>query len=469
MRPICFALVLVACGDSTPAPVVPQTTPDSGVTPTSEAGLAVADAQAAPAAPIVWFEDDYPKALATAKAKNLPLFLDASAIWCHTCKSMRAFVLDDPSLPKSSFVWATFDVEKEQNAEATKKFPAGALPTFFVVDPADESVHGRWEGAGTVPQMRGFLVDAKQSIELAHAGNLKPGDPLALLLAGHRATMQQNWDEAEKNFVAAIAAAPPKWTRLPDALLALIVARKRGQKFEACVALAADTLGTERLGRTSVLADFADTALTCAHKAPKGPAVTKVQTLVAQKVLAVATDPTTLMSADDRGDALRMVWDAKEDLGDHQGALDAAKLRLDVLEKAAQATPEPAIAETYDGARMETLEFLGRPQDAIGFLTEHEKQLTTEYNPSHRLAHVYYALGKYPDALAAIDRAISRAWGARKGQMYTKKADILLKMGKKPEAKAALQDALKLYKSLPEGQRKPGLEKGVEERLNQRL
>jgi tetratricopeptide (TPR) repeat protein len=231
------------------------------------------------------------------------------------------------------------------------------------------------------------------------------------------------------------------------------------------VALAADTLATERLGRTSVLADFSDAALSCARKGQQGPAVTKVRTLVAQKVLAVATDPAALMSADDRGDALRMVWDAKEDMGDHAGALDAAKLRLDVLEKAAKATPDAAIAETYDGARMETLEFLGRPQDSIGFLTEHEKELSTEYNPSHRLAHVYYALGKYSDALAAIDRAIARAWGARKGQMYTKKADILLKMGKKPEAKAALQDALKLYKSLPDGQKKPSLEKGVEERL----
>jgi tetratricopeptide (TPR) repeat protein len=458
--------VLISCGDATPGPRAPETTPDAGAHIAVEAGVAtLADSGGAAPVALPWFEDDYPKALATAKAKNLPLFVDASAIWCHTCKSMRVFVLDDAALPKASFVWTTFDVEKESNAEAAKKYPTNVLPTFFVVDPADESVHGRWEGAGTVPQMRGFLQDAKQSIELAHAGNLKADDPLALLLAGHRAEMQQNHDEAEKNFVGAIAAAPAKWPRLPDALLALIVARKRGQKFDSCVALAADTLATDRLGRTSVLADFSDTALACARKGQQGPAVTKVRTLVAQKVLAAATDPAALMSADDRGDALSMVVDAKEDLGDHAGALEAAKLRLDVLEKASKATPDAAIAETYDGARMETLEFLGRPQDAIGFLTEHEKELSTEYNPSHRLAHIYYALGKYPDALAAIDRAISRAWGARKGQMYTKKADILLKMGKKPEAKAALQDALKLYKSLPDGQRKPSLEKAVEERL----
>src|SRR5581483_5321607 len=128
---------------------------------------------------------------------------------------------------------------------------------------------------GSIPQMRGFLQDARKSIELAHAGSLKPNDPLALLLAGHRAEMQANHDEAEKNFVGAIAAAPQNWSRLPDALLALIVARKRALKNDTCLALAADTLATERLGRTSVLADFADTALNCAEHSPPSPVVAK--------------------------------------------------------------------------------------------------------------------------------------------------------------------------------------------------
>lgn len=461
MRVSVLAVVLVACGDSTPPPKNPVAVADA-VAVADSGAAAVADA-AAVATP--WFEDDYPQALAAARAKNVPLFVDASAIWCHTCKAMRAFVLDDSSLPKANFVWTTFDIERETNADVAKKYPTNVLPTFFVVDPADESVHGRWEGAGTVPQMRGFLQDARRSIESAHSGSLKPDDPVALLLAGHRAEMRSNHDEAEKNLVGAIAGAPAGWSRLPDALLALIVARRRGGKIDACLALAADTLATERLGRSSVLADFSDTALSCARKSKLAAVVAKVRTLVAQKVLAVATDPSAPMSPDDRGDALRMVWDAREDMGDHAAALEAAKLRLDVLEKAAKAAPGPAIAETYDGARMETLEFVGRTQDAVGFLTEHEQALTAEYNPSHRLAHVYYALGRYPDALAAIDRAIVRAWGARKGQMFTKKADILQKMGKTAEAKAALQEALRLYRSLPDGQKKPQLEKVVEEKL----
>src|SRR5262245_50571866 len=42
-----------------------------------------------------WIEDDYPAALACAKAKNLPLVLDLWAPWCHTCLSMQTTVFTD--------------------------------------------------------------------------------------------------------------------------------------------------------------------------------------------------------------------------------------------------------------------------------------------------------------------------------------------------------------------------------------
>jgi hypothetical protein len=42
-------------------------------------GLALA--QAAPAAVLPWVEDDYPKALVQARAKNVPIFVEAWAPW----------------------------------------------------------------------------------------------------------------------------------------------------------------------------------------------------------------------------------------------------------------------------------------------------------------------------------------------------------------------------------------------------
>ena len=45
------------------------------------AGPAVAGAATAPAAPLPWIEDDYAKAVAEAKSRKVPIFLEAWAPW----------------------------------------------------------------------------------------------------------------------------------------------------------------------------------------------------------------------------------------------------------------------------------------------------------------------------------------------------------------------------------------------------
>ena len=411
-----------------------------------------------------WIEDDYPRALETAKKDHLPLLVDASAVWCHTCKAMRAYVLDDPSLP-AGFVRLSFDVEKEQNAAATAAFPAHALPTFFVVDPADGSIHGRWEGAGSVQQMRSFMNDAARSIQLAHSSELSADDPLALLLAGHRAALAGDAAKSAEAFSRALSKAPPSWEHTPDALLGLVKAQRHSGNRCADTATAALSETPSRLGRSSVMADFASEALDCVEGS-KDPTAAKLRSLVASRVAELARDASAPLSPDDRADAWKIVWDAREALSDHTGAVEAARARLDVIAQAVAAHPEPERTTTFDGARMETLEFLGRGEEAAAFLSAQEKALPDDYNPPHRLAHVYFKLKRYPEALAAIDRALAKGYGARKGLMLRLKADILLAMGRKADARAALEQQLTLYRSLPAEQKKPGYEKTVQEQID---
>jgi tetratricopeptide (TPR) repeat protein len=314
--------------------------------------------------------------------------------------------------------------------------------------------------------LREFVRDGRRSIELSHAGALAPDDPLALLLRGHRAAMKNDHEAAARNFESALGAAPPAWPRRPDALFALIVAHERLGRVEPCVELALSTLAGDTLGRSSTLADFSGTALGCATHAPKADARSKkLRELVARKLHEVALDPSAPMSPDDRGDALRMVGEAREALGNHDGALAAARERLTVLDAAAKRAPSAAVASTFDGARMETLVFLDRAREAVAFLSEREKQLPSDYNAPHRLASAYQALGDHESALAAIDRAIAKAWGPRKARMLDKRADILVKLGRAAEAKAAVEAELAHLRSLPEGQRKPALETAAQKRL----
>ena len=408
-----------------------------------------------------WIEDDYAKALAEAKKAERPLFVDTSAVWCHTCKAMRAFVLDDASLPKT-FVRLSIDVEKDQNASAVAAFPSHVLPTFFIVDPSDGSIHGRWEGAGSVQQMRAFMNDAAQSIAMAHAGSLKPDDPLALLLAGHRATLAKDAKAAETAFSRALEKAPPNWEHTTEALLGLLKAKEH--TGNGCAQEAERVLSGTQLGRSSLAADYASEAMDCVEK-DEGVRGKHVRELVAKYVESLAKDESVPLSPDDRSDAWKIVWDAREALGDEAGARDAARARLAVIEKAI-AGKEPELTTTFDGARMETLEYLGRGEEAARFLEAQEKALPNDYNPAHRLAHVYFKLKRYDDALAAINRALPKAYGARKGLILRLKADVLLAQGKKSEARAALEEQLALYKSLPDAQKKPGFEQKVQEQID---
>ncbi|HVR21365.1 MAG TPA: thioredoxin family protein [Polyangiaceae bacterium] len=456
-RILWITLVLASCARRSP-PVETTTRPAASLSASAAAPAAVA--------PATWVENDYAGALARARSRNLPLFVDASAVWCHTCLAMRAFVLDEPALEKSALVWFSFDVERSENDAIAARYPAKVLPTFFVVDAASETVHGRWEGAATVDQMRDFLRDARRSIELSHAGSLRPDDPLALLLAGHRAAMANDHETARLRFTEALHAAPPAWSRRPDALLALIAALERGKEDDACLELALETLPGDALGRSSTLADFSASALACAVHAPSSSARARaLRELVAKKLREVARDPTAPLSPDDRGDALRIVWDADEALGHHDGALAAARERLDVLDAAAKRAPNAAVASTFDGARLETLVFLGRAPDAVRFLTERERELPDDYNPPHRLASAYQALGEHENALHAIDRAIAKAWGARKARMLDKRADILVELGRIGEARKTLESELSHLASLPAAQKKPELEAAARKHL----
>lgn len=442
-----LAVVLAAC-NSPRSPVSRRSAPDAGV-------------KAAPAE-IPWIHDDWPAALAKARAEKRPIVVDLWAPWCHTCLSMRHFVLSAAVVaPVERFVWLEVNTEDARNAAFLTRYPVEVWPTYYVIDPADERVKGRWLGSASPDQFREFLRDGERAI-LSAAG-LPDGDPLALLIAGDREAMVKNYAEAARKYAAAVAASPPGWPRRPDALVAQITMLWRAESWAACVDLGQHAMIATGNGVSAV--DFTSFALACADELPeKSPSIEPMRRAGAERLRGLADDPEAELSADDRGEAYRVLWDTLEKLGDPEGAKAAAQKRLIVLERASENIPD-AWAVTYDWARAETYLYLGRADDAIAMLTRREAAVPDDYNPPNYLARVYLRLGRHADAHAAIDRAIGRAYGPRKAAMLGLKADIYEAEGDRAAARAAVERQLAMYRELPEGQKQPTREAAVAARL----
>jgi len=77
-------------------------------------------------------------------------------------------------------------------------------------------------------------------------------------------------------------------------------------------------------------------------------------------------------------------------------------------------------------------------------------------------------MGKYDEALAAIDRALAKSYGPRRIGQFRTRADILVAKGDKEGARQTLQQAIEYAKSLPSGQRSEKTIASLEKKLSAR-
>src|SRR5438445_177144 len=63
-------------------------------------------------------DDDYPRALAEARATRRPIVAVTDAVWCDACREMRAVVLVDPQLVPTALavVWVAIGLECDPTA-----------------------------------------------------------------------------------------------------------------------------------------------------------------------------------------------------------------------------------------------------------------------------------------------------------------------------------------------------------------
>ena len=411
---------------------------------------------------LTWFEDAFEDAARCATAVNRPLIVDFWAPWCHTCVSMREFVLSDPSLADvaDQFVFLALDTDRPQNAAAVAAFPPAAWPTFVAISDGN-AVQARHVGSANLEQFRRFLAEGARAHAARHAAPPATADANVLLVGAERAATRNDLSAAASGFAAALAAGGPTWARRPEVLVNLVQAQYKAKDLRACLALA--EAEATSLPLTSSRGDFLAYAVTCAADAttPQAPApaavpgpvaapiagsnvtatsapgapaapvngeliaaAKRVRELAVRLLTELADAANAPISVDDRSDVLMNLRTALDGLDRHDDALSAARRQRDMLDVAAAKAATPAAASTFNWPRAEVYVYLGDPLALVAALEQSAADLPTNYDPPHRVAWLYYKAGRLTDAKAWGDKALALAYGARRDRVAKLLADI---------------------------------------------
>jgi tetratricopeptide (TPR) repeat protein len=372
---------------------------------------------------------------------------------------MRAYVFTNQALAKHAgqFVWLSLDTEKAQNAGFQEKFPVEAWPTLFVIDPEHETATFKWLGGANVGDLEQLLSDAE--LEMRHGDQSKAGVALAQADAFEA---QGKHAEAATAYRDAIAAGGAQWPDGERVMLSLLGVLQETGDNAGCLALVRERLPMSQqllankapgvLERETLVANLAATGLQCALALdPKTQG--RDETLHQMETASTQALDYADLNADDRSSLYETLIEARNDQKDEAGAKQLAGKQLAFLEAQAAKAPNPTARAVFDAHRVNAAMALGDPARAIPALEQSEHDFPDDYNPPARLAVIYRELGKYPEALAANDRALAKVYGPRKLRVYDVRLTIYDKMGDKAHARSTLDEAIAYARALPVGQR----------------
>ena len=376
---------------------------------------------------------------------------------------MRAFVFTDPALTSRAgqFVWLELNVDDERNAAHRERLSLEALPTFYVLNPADESVVMRRVDGMTVVEMGSFLEEARA----AATGALPSSPAEAALLRADRLNGEGKKAQAAAAYREALDAAPAAWPPYGRAVVALLFLQQSLSEQAKCLALSREAL--PRLGGSPASVMVARSGLDCALGLGKEDAA-RVAGIAQMEAAALKTvaDAGLGAAADDVSTSYLSLIQARKDAGDSAGARKDAEAWAAFLEEQAAAAKTPEQRAVFDSHRLSAYMELQQPERAIPMLQASEKGLPDDYNPPSRLAVAYLTMKNPDEALAASNRALPRVSGPRRVRVLQARSDIFAAKGDAAASREALEQALACAEGLPAGQRSESQIKALRKKMD---
>jgi thioredoxin-like negative regulator of GroEL len=390
-------------------------------------------------------DDDIAAARKLAQAESKVLFVEVWAPWCHTCLSMKHYVLPSPAVValQSRAVFAAVDSDRDVNAAFLRRYDVAVWPTLFVLEPVAGKVLGMWQGAASSAEVRQLVNDGAD----ARSAALDPQGPFAALVQAKQAQAKRDFSLARQWYRKALARGGTGWPRRSEALYGEFFCFYRQGMHAACVRQAKQILpqltGAARPGDTAAI------GLSCAAKLADKRLRKDLATTVVDRLSKDVKQPPPGCSIDDRSDAAATLAKAQSLLGRKRAARKTTEFQLQLLVAAATAAGSPKQAAVFDYARMGALLRLGRWPAAEALLLRRVKQLPDAYEPRARLAQVYRQVGRHADALQAIQGAIERAYGPRRIGYLQQQIALLRALSQTSEERRAIRVTVAAIEALP--------------------
>lgn len=403
----------------------------------------------APAFTLPFIENDFARAMASGRETRRPVFVEMWAPWCHSCRSMRAFVFTDSALAPhaSRFVWLSLDTEAAVNAALRKRLKLSAVPTYFIMDPDSERIAIRWVGGASVAQLVQLLSDGEAAVR----GGTAASPAYQALVEADRLYAREEHAAAAEAFARALAAAPADWPAYARAVESRMFALSSAGLPEPAVRQAIEAW--PRLAATpsaAALAAYAlDASLELPDSLPERAATIARFEAQARSVVSEGAR----FAADDRSGVYFSLEAAREAVGDTAGARALMREHLAMLDREAAAATTPHQRTVFDSHRVSLAMELGTFDTVVASLLQSERDFPDDYNPPARLALAYKAMRRWEDARAASDRALERVYGPRQFVVLDARIALHRDMGDAAGVRQWVTESLRRARAMPADQR----------------